>query len=176
MGAITFNQHIKIFEDIAGAHLMVHSFGFGEVFEIEGALKADGNMPKMWIMPVSSTIRLQTVERTFTVLIFDLVKKDESNENEVLSDTEQIMQDVIKVPHTNSAQYGIVGEPQAFPFTERFGDDVSGWRCDVTVETEFDSNGCDIPLVSVVFPGQDGTPITSFGTSGWGRFSGHTAV
>lgn len=143
--AKTFNELKALFKNIRTKHKQLKSFGFGEEHEINGAKEEDRIYPKLWIIPVDSITREQTKERTFEFLCFDLVHKDEENEDEVLSDTEQILDDIIKILINESDDYSIIGEPQLFPFTEKYMDDVTGWRTLVTVETKFNSNYCDIP-------------------------------
>jgi hypothetical protein len=64
-----------------------------------------------------------------------------------------------------------------FPFTERYADDVTGYRAQATIETDFNSNYCDIPSDDLVLPSpvadflvtikdQDGNVLQSFTMSG----------
>lgn len=149
MEVMTFNQMIALFRSVSTAHEQIHSFGFGEEWEINGAAEEDRKYVKWWVIPIDSITKEQTLERTFEFLVFDLVKKDESNEEEVSSDTEQIIHDLIKILKNESDNYNVTNEPQAFYFTEKYADDVSGWRCLVTIETDFASNYCDIPKTDI---------------------------
>lgn len=145
---MTFNEVLKIFTDIADVHLQIKgNYGIGQEHEINGALETTRTYPMLWIIPIDSITREQTKERTFELLCFDLVHKDESNENEVLSDTEQILDDFIKKVQNDSDDYLIVGDPQMFPYTEKYQDDVSGWRTLITVETaHYIHQACDVPV------------------------------
>lgn len=159
MATLTFNQIKKLFENIKAAHWQLKSFGFGTEQEINGATEADRKYPKWWVIPVDSITREQTIERTFEFLVFDLVQKDETNEEEVASDTEQIIHDLIKTLKSASDNYNIIGEPQAFYFTERYADDVTGWRILITIETNFASGDCDMPMDDFVSTGTDNTVL-----------------
>lgn len=86
------------------------------------------------------------------MLVLDLVKKDESNRDEVWSDTEQIADDVIKILNNESDQYSLVNEPQLDPVTEFHSDWVTGWQCEILLETEFNSSYCDIPAEDLNTP------------------------
>lgn len=145
MAAKTYNQHKEFFEEIADKHFQIHSFGMGEEHEINGAAEADRKYVKMWVIPIDKITRENTIERTFEFLIFDLVQKDESNEDEVISDTDQILHDVIKILHNESDDFDVINEPQAFPFTEKYADDVSGHRAQVIIQTDRANNYCDVP-------------------------------
>lgn len=143
---MTYNQIITLFENIAEAHKQLFYFGHGEQWEVDGAIKPGIKYPALWVMPVDSQTRDSVKIRTFTLLVFAQVKKDKSNETEIISDTEQIIDDVLKIIRNESDDYNLVNEPQMFPFKEEFGDWCAGWRCDIQFETDFNLNqNCDVP-------------------------------
>ena len=144
---MTYNQVIKLFNDWADTHLLIGTYGSGEEWEINGNFKPGIIDPLFYTIPVNSQVLENTVNRTFKVICFGRVKKDKSNEREVISDTEQICQDFIKFIRYNDADFNLVGEPQFTPFTEEFGDWCAGWEGDIIIETEFDNNECDKPSV-----------------------------
>lgn len=140
---MTYNQIITLFRGITNSSKLINSFGTGELWEIEGNIKPGTRYPLIWVVPVSATVTNQTVNRTFTFLCMDMVNKDKSNEQEVLSDTELGLQDFIKVLRMESDSYTLLNEPTMFPFIEEFGDWCAGWRVDFEIETDFNSNDCD---------------------------------
>lgn len=82
---------------------------------------------------------------TFNIFLCDLVHKDETNEQSVLSNMElsalrlfsEIKYDLeINYPATLNLSMGIT------PFTERFADEVSGVEMNITVEQHFDDSTC----------------------------------
>lgn len=137
---MTYNQVIKYFNDFANNHLQIEQFGSGELWEIEGQ---NLKYPCMWVSPISTALTDNTANRTFIVLVMDLVDKAKNFEKEVQSDTELILMDVVKYIKND---LGLNGEPVLFPFKEEFADWVTGWRTEITFETEFNSNDCDIPF------------------------------
>lgn len=141
---MTINNIKTLFESIADNHFQIKSFGFGKVQEIEGVDSAQ--YVRMWVVPGSSTILDNTIERTFTILIFDLVHKDDSNQTEVLSDTEQILDDVVRILKYDNDNYTITNQPTLNPFTERFGDDTTGYSADIVIESDHLQSTCDIPM------------------------------
>lgn len=147
MATYTLNQLIKIFNDFADAHDEIHSFGFGEIWEANGDPKTTGNTPTLWIFPTQSTQFENTIVFSFDVRAWDLVHKDESNENEVLSDTHQILSDFIQfVKHNASYDFNVSGDPTMTPFTEQLADEVTGWQCSIDVEVNSINNDCMIPM------------------------------
>lgn len=147
---MTYNQSINLFRSIANSHYQIKSFGHGQLSEMEGEKEVDEVYPKLWVTPAETNIRENTTERTFDVLVFDLVHKDLSNRDDVLSDTEQILTDVIKIVKHNANEYTVVGDTTAQPFEERFGDDVTGWAASLTIESDLIEGTCDVPSDMVV--------------------------
>jgi hypothetical protein len=154
---MTYNQIIKLFSNIVGSSKVLKSFGTGELWEIEGNIKPGIQYPTLWAAPIQTNVTDQTMSRTFTFLCFDMVSKDKSNEQEVLSDTEQCLQDFIKILRSASDDYELVGNPTLIPFKEEFSDWATGWRVDFEILTAFNSNDCDVPNDSFISP----TPVYS---------------
>lgn len=145
---MTLNQLIQKLNDFATAHQQVHSFGFGDLWEIEAS--GAKNAVTMWANVVNGGVDIIGKQSTidFRVCIMDLVKKDESNENEVLSDTYLIGLDLVAYLNNNSNwdSYTIANNITLTPFTERFDNDWSGWIIDFTLTNRFLSDYCQIPL------------------------------
>ena len=166
---ITINNYKDLFEDIKTAHYQLNSYGFGELWQIEELMNTEITYPCMFVAPISSTTLDQTQQRVFRILIFDLVKRNDVATNqttEVWSDTEQILNDVIRIMNKESDNYDLIGDPILEPFMEEFTDWVTGWKADVTIESELNSNYCDIPASSFVSPGGSTTSVTIVDQSG----------
>lgn len=159
---LTVNNLNTLFNNIATAHKQINAYGFGEVWEIEEAMNKDINYPFLWVVPLSSVTGEQIQTRTFRFLLFDRVSKQNTNNNyciEVWNDTELILNDIIKILREESDSYNVVGEPLLEPFKEEFSDWVTGWRADISIETDFNSNYCDVPASPFVSP-ETITPTT----------------
>lgn len=144
----TLNQQIQYFEDFATNHLQLKgSFGFGNQFEINGASKPGYKPYVMWVMPVDGEPTEFTKRRRFLVIVAGLVMADQSNRNEVWSDTEQILDDLIKQLRIEDEDFDLLGDPLMFPVSEKFGDWVSGWQSEIVIETAHNSSPCDIPRI-----------------------------
>ncbi len=161
---ITINNYKTLFDNIATAHKQINTNGFGEMWEIEELTNKDITYPCLFVVPIDSTTMEQTQRRTFRLLAFDMVKKgDVDNEQgtEVWSDTEQILNDIIKILRKESDSYDLIGDPLLQPFKEEFSDWATGWRTDVVIESELNSNYCDVPTDSFVSPeSASGTTVT----------------
>jgi len=142
----TINIIIKQFEIIATNHLQINSFGIGDNWEI-GANEASLT-PQFWVNPTDAYMEkendnYQSTVYSFNIKCYDLVNKDETNENEVLSDTLQILQDVIAEFNTNPDMMDldiVIDNSLSFlPFTERFDSEVSGWEVKIDLKQPFNS-------------------------------------
>jgi len=161
----TVNQLISVFKDIATRHYQINGFGIGDSWEI-GASEAKMH-PVLWINPVTATMPetdygYKTFEIDFEVRVFDLVNKDESNENDVLSDTIDIIKDIITEfkghPYYVASELNIVNDISFEAFTEEFDEEVSGWLCEISLMTPILTTFCGLPMAEITgfeFPGSD---------------------
>lgn len=145
---MTYNQFIKKIQGFADRHKFINTFGTGEEWETEGILKPGIKYQILYAIPVDSTDLVQAKQRRFNFLCFDIVKKDKSNEQEVLSDTEQTLDDLIRWCR-NQDDFSLINDPVATPFKESYGDWCAGWGCEVTIESDFNSADCDLPLTGL---------------------------
>ena len=141
---MNYNSIIKLFRDIATSHKQINSFGVGDDVD---AVSSGGDAPlypRMYVTPhpfKGCVVQQNTVVWTFNVQCFDVVSRDLSNRDEVLSDTNLILQDVIRILRE---QYAI-GNSTLLPFTEKHEDSVYGWSSDLSLETPLGQGVCDVP-------------------------------
>ena len=141
---MTYNQLISFIETTALSNPFIKFFGTGELWEIEGNLKPAPDSLILWLNPTNSTVNDNQVERQFNMLCMGRVLKDKTNEQEVLSDSEQVLWDMIKVIK-NGDDTDVNGTPSLTPFKEEFGDWMAGWNAEIIIVTDFDNNPCNIP-------------------------------
>lgn len=142
---ITHNGIVKLLEDIADNHYQINGYGFGDVWEY---LASDTKKtPCLWGVLNGSNRNGKELTLNYTLLVFDQVKRDESNENNVLSDTYQILTDVLTILNspTYSSQFILGVSNSMQDFTERFDNAVSGWSVEVSFRIPFDNDICQIP-------------------------------
>lgn len=142
---IGHNEIVQLLEDIATNHYQIRGFGFGDPWEYLAS--STPKTPVMWGMLGNTSRNDIEVTYSYKLLIMDLVKRDESNENEVLSDTQKIIFDVIALLNSNTyySQFFFSASNALEPFTERFDNSVSGWAVDITFRVPYDNDPCQVP-------------------------------
>jgi hypothetical protein len=100
----------------------------------------------LWAIEESVVLSERTLTYNIRLLAMDRVLPGEENEQEVMSDTIQVLLDFVayfRQLHTTdlSIQTSVTLEP----FTERFDDKVSGHACVLSITQPYDYNKCQIP-------------------------------
>lgn len=142
----TYNQLVKFFTDLTNAHKQIKGFGAGWIRDIEATLGRNTLYPYVWLEPVSEAVAENVTTFSLRLYCLDLVKKDQSNEQEVISDTSQIMRDIILVLREEDWNVQLVGTPILEPVSENFGDIVSGWTAAMDIEVNFANGYCGLPM------------------------------
>ncbi len=147
----TYNQIIDLWTTIANNHLQVKTFTKGDVFEVDAN---EVIFPQVHLITENAQISEHEVTFSFKLIAMDLVEPDESNEDEVLSDTLQYIQDffaqfkngIVSTPLIDSQVYRVDNVVTCSPFTERFDNNVSGWVGDIRIAVDYTADACDLPL------------------------------
>lgn len=142
---ISHNKIVKLLEDIASNHYQIRGFGFGDVWEYLAS--ETPKTPVLWGMTGNVSKTQAEITYSYKLLIMDLVKRDESNENEVLSDTERIIFDVLAILNSSTYNDSFIfsSSNQLEPFTERFDNSVSGWAVDISFRVPIENDVCQVP-------------------------------
>ena len=149
----TLNTLIAAFNDIANRHKQLKSFGVGNDWEV-GASAALTHAA-LWINPTNASMPkgengYSSYSVDFDVKVFDLVNLDESNENEVLSDTFEIIKDVVNEFNTHpdyiNSDFNIINDLNFTSFTEKFDSSVSGWQVTFTLLAPNQRSYCTDPI------------------------------
>ena len=147
---VTLSNIIKLYEDIANANTYIQDVTFGDIFEID--LK-ETNYALSHLSIENARFTNHELTYSLSLYVMDLVSPDEGNENDVLSDTLQVIGDFIS-QFKHSTAFGDMENDYRFsddvpctPFTERFDNDVSGWRADFEVIVSFNASACDTDIM-----------------------------
>tara|TARA_R110001606_G_scaffold140249_1_gene279002 strand:- start:215 stop:826 length:612 start_codon:yes stop_codon:yes gene_type:complete len=163
----SYNNVIDALKCVAITHGMVNNVSSGTVDEVD--LSANSVYPLVHIVPGNVVAGVQQVTFNFNILAMDLVKVDDSNEQQVLSDTLQILIDTIaQYKHglllgvqQNEGIYGQADDKDFTiePFTERFDNVVSGWNCSFSITVPGIYFACNSYNESVVYDESNGSWI-----------------
>lgn len=141
----TYNNIYDRIKTICADHAQINTFGEGDLWEL--ATSGTINYPVFWCVTKNSVIKRGEIGYGFQFVVMDMVAKDETNERDVLSDTLQILTDVLA--ELKMGEYDGIdirwSDLTAESFTERFDEEVSGWALDITIWTDFNWNSCTIP-------------------------------
>ena len=147
----TVNNIFDLFKVIATSHKQINSFVYGDI----GELDTYDNIiyPVLIVSPITSEVNEYTINHTYRLAVADLVNKDEVNQVEVWSDTQQILTDIAKIFRYDDVSFYLLNQPILTPFKDKWDDDVSGWQGDYEIEFDYDSSECNVPIDAFLIPG-----------------------
>ena len=186
---LTLNQDIELLNQFAIKHKAINSFYFGN--ESEADTEVNIVYPFMNAILQNQSMVNGLITRTYLIIISDLVNKDLSNLNHVLSDTERICWDLPLYMRqvSNSGLIGSFKVDMNVNVTHdvaRNDDDVASNYFDLTITSPIGNDSCNLPINSgniltnnyiyvggtmtgnftVEIKDQDGNVIQTFNTSG----------
>ena len=186
---LTLNQDIELLNQFAIKHKAINSFYFGN--ESEADTEVNIVYPFMNAILQNQSMVNGLITRTYLIIISDLVNKDLSNLNHVLSDTERICWDLPLYMRqvSNSGLIGSFKVDMNINVTHdvaRNDDDVASNYFDLTITSPIGNDSCNLPINSgniltnnyiyvggtmtgnftVEIKDQDGNVIQTFNTSG----------
>ena len=172
----SYNNVIDALKCVAITHGMVNNVSSGTVDEVD--ISANSVYPLVHIVPGNVTAGVKQITFEFNILAMDLTINSEDdgsilasklnyypdNEQQVLSDTMQILIDII-AQYKNGLMLGVQQNEGIFgqsddkdftlePFTERFDNVVSGWNCSFSITVPGTYFACN----SFNETADDGTP------------------
>lgn len=144
----SYNQIWDRIKTIATNHRQINTFGSGEKWDI--ATSGTTNYPVFWAVPRGSKIAKGEIGFEFEFIVQDILQKDYGNLQDGLSDTHQVLTDVLsKLKWGNYDGIDIkVGDFNAEPFIEGTDDECVGWTCKVIIWTDYNWNSCTIPTIT----------------------------
>ena len=142
---VTLSNIVTLYNSISSANSYIQTATFGDIFEID-LNETDYALAHLSIE--GAAYKNHELTYNFKLYVMDLVSKDESNENDVLSDTLQVIGDYISV-FKHSTSYGDFENDYRFndnvnctPFTERFDSEVTGWVADISITVSWNASAC----------------------------------
>lgn len=144
---LTLNQIVKKLETFANDHKQLSgNFLFGQFYDYV-ADKSE-QYPAMIVYLQPNQLSENTDTYTFQITICDRLKKDDTNEIEVLSDTNLIAKDLITYFKNSPTERDVIINTSVTlnDFSDREDSETAGYFFNITFRQNFDYNYCDIPL------------------------------
>jgi hypothetical protein len=173
---INFKTFTDDFRMLSEYHKQIQSFGFGKLDEFtywnEMRLKEDNNhynspyYPYLFVMPGEVTNKFGFMEYKFKLIVADIIQRDLANQVDVLSDTNQIMDDIVGQFRLSVTQslgnfnelYYLDDTVICVPFLEKYDDLLGGWTADLTIQVMSPLDRCDAAFNSWLTPTPTVTP------------------
>jgi len=172
----TFTDDFRVLSEY---HKQIQSFGFGKMDEFtywnEMRLKEYNThynspyYPYFYVVPQDVIQKFGFMEYKFTFIISDIIQRDLANQVDVLSDTLQIMDDILgqfrlsvyeSLGNFNELYY--LNTPiTCTPFLEKYDDLLGGWVAEVTIEVKTPLDRCDAPFEPWTSPTPTTTPTNT---------------
>src|SRR6185437_9408439 len=169
----SLNQFVTLLNSLASGHEQIKTFGEGDAWEIGSSDPIQ--YPLLWAVPQPSSMAEKLLNMKFSLIFADILDTDKANEKDILSDTLQIALDILAQLNNPDYSDNFILDPNTTltPFTEKFDDDVAGWKADINIRINFLSDRCAVPstivpaietpnCAPVIVKNSDGTYNVSF--------------
>lgn len=171
--SINFKTFHYDFRLLADHHKQINSFGFGSLEDLsywtESRLKQDNPtfespfFPLLYVVPSDAQQVIvengsSFMQYTFNCIVMDIIDRDTVNQVDVLSDTNQILDDIIsqfRLSVTESlgcfnAKYYLDDSVECFPFLEQYSDLCAGWNGVLNIKVMTPLDRCDAAFESFI--------------------------
>lgn len=159
---VNYKQIIQDLSGIAYYHNQINSFGFGDITQLTMDIetKQEPVYTKMYVVPGQTILAQNNLQYNFSIIVCDLINADLSNQEDVMSDTLEIIKDVWTILYQSytaeygdfSLDYAPLWNSNVQPFLERFESVLGGWTMNITIQQPFDYNNCVLPVSGLTLP------------------------
>jgi hypothetical protein len=159
---VNYKQIIQDLSGIAYHHPQLNSFGYGDITQLTMDIdtKQEPVYAKMYVVPGQTVFAQNRIDYNFSIIICDIVNNDLSNQEDVMSDTFEIVKDVWTILYQSytatfggfSIDYEPLWNSNVLPFLERYETFLGGWTMNITIEQPFDYNNCVLPVSGLTLP------------------------
>ena len=142
----SLNQILNLIQAICQNHAQINSYTFGSESDISASTQEQ--YPLVWVDVENSSIQEKTLLINLSILVADIQKADQSNEQDTLSDTLSIAQDIYAALNNPTYQdyFNIVPSVNIEVMREGLPDFVNGFRMAISFELEQIKDRCQIPV------------------------------
>lgn len=149
-----------VFNQWAVADPNITQYGFGQLYNENGQPRVKQIYAGMWVNPtITQMLSDWAIQRNYEILLYDLVFVDsvteESNQNKIISDCEEIAFRLIRFLKHKSDVFDIIGNPTVQPFSDKWLDSVSGVIINLSLQFNAESADCEDPDYSFTIKTND---------------------
>ena len=142
---------INTIEQYVTDHKELTHFNYGDIADIDSAnYQKNDYFLGLWLQPMSSQLVMSknniVIQRRFVIFVYDLVRQDLDNQISVWNTSESVCFDICKLMNYGSIDYRVVNQPILTPFNEKFSNDVTGYFCELVIETQDNLGLCNVPV------------------------------
>lgn len=144
---ISYIRLLNAFEAFANAHMQIKRFASDFPEQLPNFATEKEKYPVLFVSPTNSIFDENANKLVVTVYCFDIIEKDRSNINTILSDTNQIINDVYRWFKDGDIEGidVITDAPLATPINNALLDYAAGWQ--MTITFDVGTYGiCEIPF------------------------------
>ena len=143
---ISLQSTINKIEAFYNSHLQVKKVGSDFKEQMTNFATKDEKYPIVFIVPVSVSNTENTNIFTLDIYCFDIIQKDRANIITILSDTQQILNDLyVYFTYSNDYSFDVIGIPNFQPLNNDLLDYAAGYVMNITL-TVNDWTDCAVPL------------------------------
>jgi len=133
-------------EQFYNNHLQVKKVGSDFKEQLFNFATNDEKYPIVFVVPVTVNPADNTSEFNFDIYCFDIIQKDRANIITILSDTQQILNDLyVYFTYSNDYSFDVIGIPNFQPLNIDLLDYAAGYVMNITL-TVNDWTDCAVPL------------------------------
>lgn len=144
-----YKEVVNYFQTLSLSHMAVNQFQSGMISDIDVQTQdlTPTRYPLVFLVHRGGQINSGGLTTfSFSLIVMDIAKNQEELEVNRLSDTHDILADLIsKIQLTdwNQIQMNLVMPIVTTPFVERFNNQLSGWAAEIDVEIKAPLNLCE---------------------------------
>jgi hypothetical protein len=142
---VNYKQVIEDLEDFANNHEQINSFGYGDLTQLtmDVITKQEPKYTRMYVIPGDTLLNQNELVYNFQIIVTDQLNSDYSNQRDVMSDTLEIMKDIMATFYLS--EYESLWPAGVEPFLENYETILTGWVMNIQLSQPFDYNRCDLP-------------------------------
>jgi hypothetical protein len=142
---ISYLQAVNVIKIFADQHLQINKFDFEFKEQMQNLATLNEAYPFLYVVPVASDTITNVNEFDVEIYCVDRLQKDRTNVNYVISDCNQILNDLVLWLEEGQNDIEIVGTATQTPINNDLLDYVGGWVLRVRLQVE-KIGLCEIPL------------------------------